>query len=362
MYVLVAAGAAVAAPALALAFIAGRRRAERIADARIERAVADASGRSTSLVGELTEALERARAESRRERMLADLSATLDLDKVLARTLDAAAGLPNVDAALVSLPAGAGGEPTVATHGLSAEQDGREGAARDGRAASEGDDGVLRGGVGVLLAVDGATGGRLAVFTRRPGGALGRDMLRDLKEIAERAAPAIEQARRFQDARRLADLDSLTGLHNRRYFHETLAREVARAARYGRTLALLILDVDDFKAVNDRIGHLAGDAVLAAVAERIGDVVRSADVACRVGGDEFGVILPESSLADADRLYRRIQSAISSERIAEAGRVHVSGGVAELRGGDDGASLFERSDQALYRAKNSGKGRVASTR
>ena len=87
--------------------------------------------------------------------------------------------------------------------------------------------------------------------------------------------PAIENARRFREARQQADLDALTGLHNRRYFHETLAREIARAHRYNRRLALIVFDLDDFKAINDRIGHLAGDAVLAEVAERVREVVRA---------------------------------------------------------------------------------------
>src|SRR5205085_514059 len=96
--------------------------------------------------------------------------------------------------------------------------------------------------------------------------------------------PALDNAKRFREARQLADLDDLTGLHNRRYFHETLAREVARAQRYDRELALIVFDLDDFKAVNDRIGHLAGDSVLADAAARVRDVVRSADIACRVAG------------------------------------------------------------------------------
>src|SRR6185503_13892078 len=93
--------------------------------------------------------------------------------------------------------------------------------------------------------------------------------LAELEELAHRAAPAIANARRFREARQQADLDALTGLHNRRYFHETLAREVARAHRYERALALVVFDLDDFKAVNDRIGHLAGDAVLAQAADRV---------------------------------------------------------------------------------------------
>ena len=151
----------------------------------------------------------------------------------------------------------------------------------------------------------------------------------------------------------------MTGLHNRRYFHETLAREVARAHRYDRLLALIVFDLDDFKAINDRIGHLAGDTVLAQIAERVRDVVRSADVACRVGGDEFAVILPESTIDDADQLYRRLQTQISSRAMPEAGRLLISAGIAQLNENDDAVAFFQRADDALYRAKAAGKGRVA---
>ena len=113
----------------------------------------------------------------------------------------------------------------------------------------------------------------------------------------------MHNARRFREARQLADLDALTGLHNRRYFNETLSREVARAQRYNRRLGLLVFDLDDFKAINDQIGHLAGDSVLSEMAERVREVVRSSDIACRYGGDEFTVVMPESGLEDADQLY-----------------------------------------------------------
>src|SRR5204863_1027660 len=129
---------------------------------------------------------------------------------------------------------------------------------------------------------------------------------------------------------------------------------------YDRQLALVVLDLDDFKAINDRIGHLTGDAVIAESAERVRDVVRTADIACRVGGDEFAVILPESALTDADQLYRRIQAAVSARPIAQVGKLHLSAGVAELRSDDDAAALFERADEALYRAKNAGKDQVVA--
>jgi diguanylate cyclase (GGDEF)-like protein len=119
--------------------------------------------------------------------------------------------------------------------------------------------------------------------------------------------------------------------------------------------ALVVLDIDDFKAINDRIGHLAGDSVLAGVAERLQSVVRSADIACRVGGDEFAVILPESGLSDAEQLYRRVQFAVDARRIGPFERLHLSAGIAQLRQDDDGTSLFERADKALYQAKEAGK-------
>ena len=198
----------------------------------------------------------------------------------------------------------------------------------------------------------------LAVFTRDEA-ELGDDAIEELEQLAQRAGPAIENAQRFREARQLADLDALTGLHNRRYFHETLAREVARAQRYSRSLALVVFDLDDFKAINDRIGHLAGDGVLAEAADRVRDVVRSADVACRIGGDEFAVILPESSLKDADQLYKRLEQTISHHPVAQAGIVHLSAGVTELRPDDDAISFFERADDALYRAKEAGRDRIS---
>jgi diguanylate cyclase (GGDEF)-like protein len=201
--------------------------------------------------------------------------------------------------------------------------------------------------------------GLLSVFTRSPSEPIA-DLEVELESLALRAGPAIENARRFREARQLADLDALTSLHNRRYFHETLAREASRAHRYDRHLALIVLDLDDFKAINDQIGHLAGDAVLAEIAERVREVVRSADIACRVGGDEFGVILPESTLEDADQLYARLRGAVAARPTTLAGALTVSAGMAELKSDDDPTSFFQRADDALYRAKAGGKGRVVA--
>src|SRR5204862_4076653 len=219
---------------------------------------------------------------------------------------------------------------------------------------------LVHSGLAVPVPGESEALGFLIVYSRSADHRFAEEEIRELEELAQRAGPAIENARRFREARQLADLDALTGLHNRRYFHETLARECARAHRYERQLSLVVFDLDDFKDVNDRIGHLAGDAVLAEAAERVRGVVRTSDIACRVGGDEFAVILPESSIGDADQLYRRIQAAVSSRPISQIGNLYLSAGVAELRPEDDAVSFFQRADEALYRAKDAGKGQVVA--
>jgi diguanylate cyclase (GGDEF)-like protein len=350
------------------------RRSRPAADENLALAVAEMNDRMASMVRELSTAVERAEEEGRRSRVLGELAGSIDLDEVLSRTLEAAGAVPGADAALISMTSSEG-KPLVATLGLSSEEAERQAIAGppDGRQArsiaisykytpeelSASSD-LIHSGVAVPLSAEPGPLGFLTIFTRAPSRSFGEQTLAELEALAGRAGPAIENARRFREARQLADLDALTNLHNRRYFHETLAREVARAQRYTRHLALIVFDLDDFKEVNDRIGHLAGDSVLAEAAERVRDVVRSADIACRVGGDEFAVILPESSLGDADQLYRRIQAAVSSRPISQIGKLYLSAGVAELRPEDDAVTLFQRADEALYRAKDAGKGRVVA--
>ena len=372
---LIAAGAATAAlAALALFVFSRQRRRSRGSEERYALAVAEMNTRMDEVVKELTAAVERAEDESRRSRALAEIGGTIDIDEVLARALEAAGSLPGADAALITVE-GVDGKPLVATMGLSIEEAQRQAIVGppDGRRARSisltyrypedelNENGsIIHSGVAVPLHGEGGAIGCLIVFSRSESRRFADGDLRELEELAARAGPAIDNARRFREARQLADLDALTNLHNRRYFHETLAREVARAHRYDRKLALIVFDLDDFKAVNDRIGHLAGDSVLAEAAERVREVVRSADIACRVGGDEFAVILPESALTDGDQLYRRIEHAVTSRPIASIGTLRLSAGVAELRREDDPVTFFQRADDALYRAKEGGKGRVVA--
>ncbi len=266
--------------------------------------------------------------------------------------------------------------PIIATFGMTAEEAARQpvssspsGGARavrisyrydaSGEQAHEPAGDLIRGGVAVPLREEHVgTIGTLAVFWRGGDRVPEDEEIAVLETLAQTSAPAIRNAQEFREARQLADIDALTGVHNRRYFHETLERECARAQRYERGLALIVLDIDDFKETNDRLGHLAGDDVLAAVAERLRDAVRQSDVACRVGGDEFAVILPEAGARDAEQLYRRIQFAVGSGASGPAERVRLSAGIAELRPEDDAVALFQRADDALYRAKEGGKGQV----
>jgi diguanylate cyclase (GGDEF)-like protein len=374
----IALGSALAAAvlAVALAFVVFHllSRGRRSAGAELERRLETSNERFEQKLADLARALERAQEENRRTRQLSAIGSTIDLDSVLSRALDAAAALA-VDAAMIVVPQEGDG-PLIATLGMTAEEAARQPVGTPGRAGgaraaeiayryapeeASTDVELIRGGLAVPLRSDADEPvGTMAVFWRDREREPSDSELAALEDLAASAGPAIENARRFREARKLADLDALTSLHNRRYFHETLAREVARAQRYDRRLALVVFDIDDFKSINERIGHLAGDAVLAQLAERVRSVVRGADIACRVGGDEFAVILPESALVDAEQLYRRLRHAVSTRPTGPAERLHLSAGIAELTPEDDAISFFERADEALFRAKETGKGQAVA--
>jgi diguanylate cyclase (GGDEF)-like protein len=347
-------------------------RSRRDSDERITLALGEVSARMDTLSRELADAITRAQEEGRRLRTVGALGAVADLDEVLARTVEAATMLPGVDAAIVRTrePDGA---PIVASLGLPAEaaerfvlSDPPDGTrARMVSLAYSYDSGdeaedALRGGVVVPLHGEAERLGHLAVFSRSSDWETDERLVSDLEAIAAQAGPAIDNALRVRELSRAADTDPLTGLFNRRAFHEHMDREVARAQRYDRRLALLLLDLDDFKEVNTRHGLLAGDAVLAEVAERLRDVARAADIVCRWGGDEFAVILPESSLTDAEGLFARILATLQRRPPEHAEHLGISAGIAELRPDDDAITLFERAEEALRRAKGDGKGRGSS--
>ena len=349
----------------------GLRRSRRASEDQVAAVADEVEARLGRRMNELMNRLAESEEETRRARLLGDLGTSLELEDVVDRLLRAACEVSGATAAVVSVSQPPEGPALVRSLGveLSDAEALEVGMPPDGRVAravsiryrfgEDEEDGppLLRSALAVPLVHESEVVGQLAVYSHDPGEA-SDETVAQLEELAVRAAPLVENARRFREARMLADMDSLTGLHNHRYFHEALAREVRRAHRYGRALSLLLLDADRFKAVNDRIGHLAGDSVLAEAAHRIGSVVRAVDVACRVGGDEFAVIVPESSALDAEQLAARIQEAVSARPITDAGVITFSAGVAELGEREDAQGFFERADQALYRAKESARGEL----
>jgi diguanylate cyclase (GGDEF)-like protein len=367
----IALAAALAALAVVATLALVGRQARAQTDDRIAAALDQMGMRMDGLVRDLNGTLTRVQADGAHARALGELGGSLDLDEVLARTADAAAALAGADAAVVRAVS-QDGKPLVAARGVPVDEAAEQVLAGppDGslaravgvsfvyRPGSE-PPGALRSGYAVPLLIGGETNGFVAVYSHDPGASPGEEEVSQLEALAEAAGPAIENAARFKEARHLAEVDALTGLQNRRTFHETLAREVGRAHRYDRRLAVLVIDLDNFKAVNESIGHLAGDHVLSEVAQRIRESVRGADIACRIGGDEFAVILPESARIDAEGLFARVQATLRGAPPTQAPKLTVSGGIAELTVDDDAVSLFERADDALYRAKDAGKGTAA---
>jgi diguanylate cyclase (GGDEF)-like protein len=366
----------VAAVAVAIlgVLLAVRRRRRSGSNERLAQAVDDMRVRMDELVHDLSDALDRAEKESRRNRLLGELGSSIDLEELVDRVLDAALEIDGFDAAMIVVE-DPSGTPIIATRGMTADEASRPPTSAGGGSAPAGTIAVsyrygpehdqpggelIRGGL--FLPLEGRDLnpiGTLSLFWRRSGHEPPREQVETVEHLAESCVPAIENARRYREARQLAETDALTGLYNQRYFHETLRREVLRAQRYGRDLALIVFDLDDFKAVNDQIGHLAGDGVLAQTAERVRDAVRSVDIASRIGGDELAVILPESTIADAELLYERVHDSVRATAFTAGGqRLRVSAGIAELQHGDTAASLFERADAALYRAKDLGKDRA----
>jgi diguanylate cyclase (GGDEF)-like protein len=344
------------------------------ADQRVADAVQQLAAGMQETMRDMAVAVESAQAASKADLFTGELAASLDLDEVTAKTLEAASLVRGVEGALLDAAAPEGARVN-ATAGMAAEDLAKAAVQLpdndnlraveityryriddvEGSSATH-----IRSGVALPMRADGASVGTLSAFTRAAGGRLGDAEIDQLERLAVRAGPALENARKYSEARALADLDALTSVHNRRYFHETLAREVARAHRYHRRLSVIVFDLDDFKGINDRVGHLAGDAVLAEAAQRMLTVVRSADIACRVGGDEFAIVLPESSAEEAELLAGRIARAIGVRPIAGAGTLELSAGVAELRPSDRPNDLFERADEALYRAKELGKAQTVA--
>ena len=194
----------------------------------------------------------------------------------------------------------------------------------------------------------------------------------DRNELMARARTQLRRKRyadrlreNLQASIEMAVVDTLTGLSNRRFFDSNFPALVEQAARKGRPLSLMVLDIDHFKRVNDTYGHDAGDQILKSFASRVRRVVRSSDVICRLGGEEFAIVMPETSLDVAGRVAERVRHVVESDMFTYApGRppiiVTSSIGLAERGSGMDADALMRRADHALYRSKDGGRNRVTA--
>jgi two-component system, cell cycle response regulator len=222
---------------------------------------------------------------------------------------------------------------------------------------------TLDGFVSVPVTTNERLAGLLALGGRRVG-RMTADTEAFLGQVANQAYIVMENARLFERVRNLSIRDSLTDLYNHRHVMELVSVEFSRVGRYQQAFSLLMIDVDDFKKVNDEYGHPAGDAVLTELARIIKETVRTVDVVGRYGGEEFVAVLPhtphDEALETAERIRIRIHDHVfpGGER-----KVHVtvSVGVASYPSAkvDSPSTLIREADQALYRAKEAGRDRVA---
>jgi diguanylate cyclase (GGDEF)-like protein len=205
--------------------------------------------------------------------------------------------------------------------------------------------------------------GRIRVSDVRAGRKFTPDDARLLEMFAQQAMIAIKNARLFEEVQRLSISDPLTGLFNRRHFFELVETEIARSRRYQKPLSVIMLDIDRFKQVNDNFGHFAGDQVLQQVASVCLHCLRSVDVICRYGGEEFLIMLPETPLENAQHTAERLRLRVAeTETITNQGTVKVTislGVSALIEISEQTDALFARADKALYRAKQAGRDRVS---
>jgi diguanylate cyclase (GGDEF)-like protein len=182
------------------------------------------------------------------------------------------------------------------------------------------------------------------------------DRLQALRMFANQAATAVAAVAAFEEMQFLAENDPLTGVGNRRAFTRRLAEEVHRAARYGQRFALVVLDIDGFKALNDLYGHFEGDMALEAIGEVLRATMRRSDCAFRLGGDEFALILEDAGVQEAASVVDRIGAGIAGVQAGAGHLLRASFGVALGDGTPDPEALLQAADAAMYEAKRAGVG------
>ncbi len=189
---------------------------------------------------------------------------------------------------------------------------------------------------------------------------LGEDVILILDESAETAysEELTELRQRLTELEKLSSTDRLTGAWNRVHFDKTIAIELSRSIRYRQPVALIYLDIDHFKRVNDTYGHAVGDEVLRELVKIIQKNIRTSDLLFRWGGEEFAILVPSTSYRSAATLSETLRTKIEQHKIDTVGRISISLGVAEHIPGENEGAWFQRADMALYAAKNGGRNRV----
>lgn len=349
------------------------------------------AGRLGSAISTVVDELRRRNADLQRsrdelheslERIGDTLTATHDLDGMLNVVLETARAMSGALAGVVLYRKGVDlelvAEEGLHEAGLTAPVIARPGEGVLGRVASEGR--AVRGRIGSgppslepcgdepsgvdVLAVPLRSSGRimgvLALYGRTASGTFEPPDEDALSTLANQAGIAIDNINLHQEAQRLSTTDPLTGVWNFRYLSMSLAREIERSSRFDRPLAVLMLDLDHFKNVNDTYGHACGDSVLREVTERVMEHIREVDILARYGGEEFVVVLPETAVEGAAQLADRICTAVRRQPfvndVGEPIAVTVSvGGAAFPDQGSTPATLMRSADQALYVAKARGR-------
>ena len=190
-----------------------------------------------------------------------------------------------------------------------------------------------------------------------------RELMLRLKRVLKERQLSIDRAKMLKTLEKLAITDGLTRLYNLRHFYKQLELEIDRCNRYGHSLALLLLDIDHFKKCNDTYGHLEGDKVLIKLGQIIKVCLRTMDSAYRYGGEEFTIILPETTGKEANNVAERISASVESERFStEAGEdfsITISIGVTEYFKEEQLSTFIHRADQAMYKSKAKGRNRIS---
>jgi len=361
----IAAGVAVAALAALFGIV---RWSSSRSQRRFESVVRQIDQHMQAISLNLERAVERSEETSRHG--IGVLGLTLDLGELLRQLVEEAARRTGAQAATVRVR-GPAGLPAVASFGTGNGAELLEATLMppDGRPfravtlnwaypPSLGEEDVpFRSALIVPIAEDGAEIGALATYARGTA-AFSPEHARALEALALDAAPSIANARRFSEAELRALTDQLTGVRNRRGYDEELQRELARARRTGRPFSLLLLDLDNFREVNARFDFPGGDLVLQEFADLLERVARATDTVCRRGGEEFAILLSETTLEEGRRFDARLREEIAATSFSNVGRLTYSAGLVEWQPTESEQSLDARTSGLVNQAKRAGKNRL----